>query len=880
MDLSSLSEAELDQIIAASGVSEADIPSASPAVSGGGLMNLLGQLGSGMVEGTTGLIGTVADLNPFVPSNFLGPTSIWSPEGFQATKLFQSATDAVLPAQQNDVGSRYSRTVGQFVGPTVGLKVLSALVKGAKAIPLVKSLTSPLAITSDVTAGIGAQAAEDFTGNSTVAPVVGAVAGSMTPMAVGSGVDLLRSLLKGPSADELAGSAGEALRSIVGQSGDEIETAIRARPRPLEQLDSLKTTAEVTENAPLSQLEKQLGGELDYSGAYNTRAQTRQAARDDILGAMTTSKGVPDDFGDVLKGTARASKEAAFDDAMQTWELLPRKVKITDDALRLEQSEVKRIFDIKEAGLPPNSQANLLMNQFLNMGDDATVGKLQDIRSDVLKVARDSTKLNYSDERVLRSLEKGLDRAVEKSLTGDAYNTYLLAREKTRTAKELYGQGVGASLTNKQIGMEKAAKQAFPGSKQGAKDLKAIIGDNPDMLEDVKAMILSDIPRTGVEEVLTPAGFKKYINSKRTGLKEVFGETHFAQMETILDDLQGQAMVGVRAGRASAGNSVTQQKQTVAGAIGNIVANKTGVPDSVRMIGKVLGANTQEATERGIKDLLFKAVMEPDFAAELASAPTGQKVKSMMDRLLGYAMRTSGAGLKSGAIAVGTQEGSLDQLGGMLSGSNVDLSGLSEAELDQIIAASGVSAEAPAATPPADTALPTIEAEGFERTSFIPEEMPEMTLTSDSGIDFIKKHEGLRLTTYKDTAGHDTIGYGRTKNIPKTGKITKEEAEQMLIEDIEAHEQEVRNAVKVPLTQEQFDALSSFTFNLGGPALRRSALLKKLNAGDYEGAADEFVKWNKERVKGKLQPNRGLTKRRQAERELFLSGIGKDLITV
>jgi lysozyme len=170
--------------------------------------------------------------------------------------------------------------------------------------------------------------------------------------------------------------------------------------------------------------------------------------------------------------------------------------------------------------------------------------------------------------------------------------------------------------------------------------------------------------------------------------------------------------------------------------------------------------------------------------------------------------------------------------------------------------------------------------EGFERTSFIPEEMPEMTLTSDSGIDFIKKHEGLRLTTYKDTAGHDTIGYGRTKNIPKTGKITKEEAEQMLIEDIEAHEQEVRDAVKVPLTQKQFDALSSFTFNVGGPALRRSALLKKLNAGDYEGAADEFVKWNKERIKGKLQPNRGLTKRRQAERELFLSGIGKDLITV
>jgi lysozyme len=182
------------------------------------------------------------------------------------------------------------------------------------------------------------------------------------------------------------------------------------------------------------------------------------------------------------------------------------------------------------------------------------------------------------------------------------------------------------------------------------------------------------------------------------------------------------------------------------------------------------------------------------------------------------------------------------------------------------------------ATPPADTALPTTEAAGVERTSFIPEEMPEMTLTSDSGIDFIKKHEGLRLTAYDDGTGKQTIGYGHTKDVPKS--ITKEEAEEKLVQDIESHEQAVKEAVKVPLTQEQFDALTSFTFNLGAGALKRSSLVKKLNAGDYEGAADEFLKWDKARIKGKLQPLRGLTKRRQAERELFLSGIGKDLITV
>ena len=153
-----------------------------------------------------------------------------------------------------------------------------------------------------------------------------------------------------------------------------------------------------------------------------------------------------------------------------------------------------------------------------------------------------------------------------------------------------------------------------------------------------------------------------------------------------------------------------------------------------------------------------------------------------------------------------------------------------------------------------------------------------MTLTSDSGIDFIKQHEGLRLTAYDDGTGKQTIGYGHTKDVPKS--ITKEEAEEKLVQDIESHEQAVKEAVKVPLTQEQFDALTSFTFNLGAGALKRSSLVKKLNAGDYEGAADEFLKWDKARIKGKLQPLRGLTKRRQAERELFLSGLGKDLISI
>lgn len=257
----------------------------------------------------------------------------------------------------------------------------------------------------------------------------------------------------------------------------------------------------------------------------------------------------------------------------------------------------------------------------------------------------------------------------------------------------------------------------------------------------------------------------------------------------------------------------------------------------------------------------------------LNSTPGQQALLGLLQRAA-PALSSTGAGLQGAALPASRA------LAAMLTGNEVapeqmesasaeiDLSQLSDAELDAMIAAAT----------PADTALPTAEAEGFERTSFVPQEMPEMTLTSDRGIDFIKQHEGLRLTAYDDGTGTQTIGYGHTKDVPKS--ITKEEAEAKLVQDIEEHEQAVKEAVKVPLTQEQFDALTSFTFNLGAGALKRSTLLKKLNAGDYEGAADEFLKWNKARIKGKLSPMRGLTKRRQAERELFLSGLGKDLITV
>lgn len=134
------------------------------------------------------------------------------------------------------------------------------------------------------------------------------------------------------------------------------------------------------------------------------------------------------------------------------------------------------------------------------------------------------------------------------------------------------------------------------------------------------------------------------------------------------------------------------------------------------------------------------------------------------------------------------------------------------------------------------------------------------------GISLIQSFESLRLKAYDDGVGVPTIGWGHTKGVKWGDTCTKEQADQWLLEDLAVAEKAVNAYVKVDLSQGQYDALVSFTFNVGTGALKSSTLLKKLNAGDYLGAADEFPRWNK----GGGKVMKGLTRRRAAERELFL----------
>lgn len=138
-------------------------------------------------------------------------------------------------------------------------------------------------------------------------------------------------------------------------------------------------------------------------------------------------------------------------------------------------------------------------------------------------------------------------------------------------------------------------------------------------------------------------------------------------------------------------------------------------------------------------------------------------------------------------------------------------------------------------------------------------------MINDAALELIKRHEGLRTTAYKCPAGVWTIGYGHTSGVRKGMRCTETQAEVWLMDDLRESEQAVDYLVKVPLTDNQRGALVSFVFNVGAGNFAASTLLRKLNAGDYASAADEFRRWNK--ASGKVLV--GLTRRRAAEAELF-----------
>lgn len=147
--------------------------------------------------------------------------------------------------------------------------------------------------------------------------------------------------------------------------------------------------------------------------------------------------------------------------------------------------------------------------------------------------------------------------------------------------------------------------------------------------------------------------------------------------------------------------------------------------------------------------------------------------------------------------------------------------------------------------------------------------------TSSRGLDIIMEHEGFEPDPYRCPTGYWTIGFGSRfyadgREVQRTDPpIDRIQALVLLKETLVEYEDAVMRLVKVPLTQGQFDALVSFTYNLGAGALARSTLLRLLNAGDFVAAQGQFERWNKGQVNGKSVVLPGLVRRRRDEATLF-----------
>lgn len=138
--------------------------------------------------------------------------------------------------------------------------------------------------------------------------------------------------------------------------------------------------------------------------------------------------------------------------------------------------------------------------------------------------------------------------------------------------------------------------------------------------------------------------------------------------------------------------------------------------------------------------------------------------------------------------------------------------------------------------------------------------------TSDNGIDFLKEVESVKLKAYLDTGGVWTNGVGHTgPDVHEGQEVDGAQVNAWLKEDVLEAEDAVNRGVKVSLSQNQFDALVSFTFNVGVSAFLNSTLLRKLNASDYEGAKNELSRWVRDN--GKIV--KGLVNRRLKEQKLY-----------
>lgn len=683
-----LSDAEIDALFEAAQVdtgatgdrrlSDAEIDSLWEKQNAGwNILDSVKQLGTGAIEGIGGIAGLIADYGP--GSYVSDPLNLNRSRGGIAladdgslewispnSQKIQAVIDEYLPAK--DPEYRYARTIGNFVGPGGAGKLAARGLAGAGAIateglPGAYAGISKLlgTTTGNLAAAGGAQMAEDVTGDKALAPMVGAGIFGAVPSIFKNAGTTLRSVLRGATPEEIKGSAALVLNEATDIKPDALEKAIAAAPS--DDLGKLMTTAEITGDAGMSQLEKTLAAKDQQAIQYAQRAQARSDARDAIVQGLADQPSVnPERLGTDLINKATEIEEGFASVAQQIWDQVPRHSKVS---VAPEQRSIKQILSSRQGGLTPGSKVSTLLSQFLendkgNRTGILTSGALQDIRSDALMLLREPN-LTPFETRLLGALQGGADSAMERSLTGEAYDTWKAARSATAMQKETFGRGTaGGALVGENARPSTVLGTAIKGDKQSIDELARATGGDATLFEGVKRAMLDSIKRDS-QDNLTLYQTRKFIGENEGALNALFGEEGVGALRRIADDLKSEAKVNLTANLASKGNSVTAQKQTVAGAIDQLLSESivpgTGPLSSLaNMVRETVGIRDKQS----VRELIFKAALSPEFALELAQTPTTTRIFNMLERLKIMGVDAGTAGGTAMVRALGRNEQTTD----------------------------------------------------------------------------------------------------------------------------------------------------------------------------------------------------------------------------
>lgn len=629
------------------------------------------QFGSGAIEGTAGLAALSTDLmSPLLdPFNMLGMRAgIKKDEkgnyglSLPSSELASKLVSENLPAKEDEY--RYARTLGQFVGPG-GIAKGGAKIAGTALSPLAEKILG--SVVSNAFAGTGAQVAEDVTGDTAIAPLVGAgIFGSMPSIFRNLGTTA-RSVFRGATPEEAKGSAALFLKQATDLSPEKIEQAIAAAPK--DDLGKLMTTAEVTGDAGMAQIEKTLAAKDQQAIQYAQRGQARSDARDAIVQSLADVPSVnPERLGTDLIAKAAETESNYANIAQQMWDQVPRRTPISVSA---EQKAVKSILSSRQGGLAPNSKVSTLVSQFLETDKTKksgvlTSGALQDIRSDALTLMRDAN-VTPLETRLLGAIQGGADSAMERSLTGEAYDTWKAARATTATQKETFGRGTaGGALVGDNARPSTVLGTAIKGDKQSIDELSRAIGGDSSLFEGVKRAMLDSIKRDS-QDNLTLFQTRKFIGQNEGALQSLLGDDGLNSLKRIADDLKSEAKVQLTANLASKGNSVTAQKETVAGAIDQLLSESI-VPGTGPLA--TLANSVREAVgirdKSAVREMIFKAALNPEFALELAKTPSTTRIFNMLERLRTLGRDAMTAGGRSAVLELGRTEEEKKKMPGSL----------------------------------------------------------------------------------------------------------------------------------------------------------------------------------------------------------------------